>query len=170
VEVSIMDESGTLLPPGLIGEIVVRGPNIVDGYENNPEANAAAFTHGWFRTGDEGLMDGDGYLTITGRLSERINRGGEKISPLEIDHVLLRHPAVGEALAFGVPHPTLGEDIHAAVVLRGPASERELRSHCATLVADFKVPARIHFMESLPYVGTGKLRRNVMAKALALAG
>jgi acyl-CoA synthetase (AMP-forming)/AMP-acid ligase II len=170
VEVSIMDESGTLLPPGLIGEIVVRGPNIVDGYENNPEANAAAFTHGWFRTGDEGLMDGDGYLTITGRLSERINRGGEKISPLEIDHVLLRHPAVGEALAFGVPHPTLGEDIHAAVVLKSPATEQELRRHCAALVADFKVPARIHFMESLPYVGTGKLRRNVMAKALALAG
>ena len=115
-------------------------------------------------------MDEDGYLSITGRLAERINRGGEKISPLEIDHVLLRHPAVGEALAFGVPHPTLGEDIHAAVVLRSPATEEELRRHCAGLVADFKVPARIHFMDSLPYVGTGKLRRNVMAKALALAG
>lgn len=170
VEVAVMDESGTILPGGLIGEVVVRGSNIMDGYENNKEANDTAFADGWFRTGDEGLMDEEGYLTITGRLSERINRGGEKISPLEIDHVLLRHPAVAEALAFGVPHPTLGEDVHAAVVLRGPASERELRSHCAALVADFKVPARIHFMESLPYVGTGKLRRNVMAKALALAG
>ena len=169
VEVAIMDESGTLLPPGLIGEVVVRGPNVVDGYENNPEANEAAFKNGWFRTGDQGLMDEENYLAITGRLAERINRGGEKISPLEIDHVLLRHPAVGEALAFGVPHITLGEDIHAAVVLRSPATEQELRRHCAEHVADFKVPARIHFLESLPYVGTGKLRRNVMAKALALA-
>jgi acyl-CoA synthetase (AMP-forming)/AMP-acid ligase II len=170
VQVAIMDEVGTLLPPGIIGEVVVRGLNVVDGYENNQEANETAFTDGWFRTGDQGIMDEDGYLSITGRLAERINRGGEKISPLEIDHVLLRHPAVGEALAFGVPHPTLGEDIHAAVVLRGPATEEELRRHCAGLVTDFKVPARIHFMESLPYVGTGKLRRNVMAKALALAG
>jgi len=170
VEVAIMDESGTLLPPGLIGEVVVRGPNVVDGYENNPEANQAAYVDGWFRTGDQGLMDEEGYLTITGRLAERINRGGEKISPLEVDHVLLRHPAVAEALAFGVPHSTLGEDIHAAVVLKSSVTEQELRRHCAALVADFKVPTRIHFMESLPYVGTGKLRRNVMAKALALAG
>jgi acyl-CoA synthetase (AMP-forming)/AMP-acid ligase II len=170
VQVAIMDEVGTLLPSDMLGEVVVRGLNVVDGYENNKEANDAAFVRGWFRTGDQGIMDADGYLTITGRLAERINRGGEKVSPLEIDHVLLRHPAVGEALAFGVPHPTLGEDIHAAVVLRGAATEEELRRHCAALVADFKVPARIHFMDSLPYVGTGKLRRNVMAKALALAG
>lgn len=170
VDVAIMDESGTLLPQGMLGEVVVRGRNVVDGYEDNKEANEGAFVDGWFRTGDQGLMDEDGYLTITGRLAERINRGGEKISPLEIDHVLLSHPAVGEALAFGVPHPVFGEDVHAAVVLKGLATEQELRRYCAAHVADFKVPARIHFMESLPYVGTGKLRRNVMAKALSLAG
>jgi acyl-CoA synthetase (AMP-forming)/AMP-acid ligase II len=170
VQVSIMDEGGGLLPPDVHGEVVVRGLNVVDGYEDNEDANAAAFVRGWLRTGDQGVMDAAGYLTITGRLSERINRGGEKFSPLEIDHVLLRHPAVAEALAFAVPHKSLGEDVHAAVVLRASATEQELRRHCAELLADFKVPRRIHFLESLPYVGTGKLRRNVMAKTLALAG
>ncbi|HEX5691429.1 MAG TPA: acyl--CoA ligase, partial [Roseiflexaceae bacterium] len=139
VDVAIMNEAGNLLPQGAKGEVVVRGPNVVDGYENNPEANATAFVDGWFRTGDQGVIDADGYLALTGRLKELINRGGEKISPLEIDDVLLRHPAVAEALAFAVPHKSLGEDIHAAVVLKGPATERELRDHCAELLADFKV-------------------------------
>src|SRR6185503_20250912 len=130
VQVAIMDEAGSLLPQGSKGEVVVRGPNVIDGYENNPEANATAFVDGWFRTGDQGVIDADGYLALTGRLKELINRGGEKISPIEIDDVLLRHPAVAEALAFAAPHRTLGEDIHAAVVLKAPASESELRTYC----------------------------------------
>ncbi len=171
VEVGIMDESGNLLPAGVKGEVVVRGPNVVDGYENNPEANAAAFVRGWFRTGDQGYLDDDGYLCLTGRIKELINRGGEKISPLEIDDVLLRHPAVAEALAFAVPHPTLGEEVHAAVVLREgmQASERELRDHCAQWLADFKVPRAIHILSALPRGATGKLQRITMAKTLGLA-
>ncbi|WP_322495278.1 acyl--CoA ligase [Chloroflexus sp.] len=171
VEVGIMDENGNLLPAGVKGEVVVRGPNVVDGYENNPEANAAAFVDGWFRTGDQGYLDDDGYLCLTGRIKELINRGGEKISPLEIDDVLLRHPAVAEALAFAAPHPTLGEEVHAAVVLREgiQASERELRDHCAQWLADFKVPRVIHILSALPRGATGKLQRITMAKTLGLA-
>jgi oxalate---CoA ligase len=169
VEAGIMDENGNLLAQGEIGEVVVRGPNIVDGYENNPEANASAFVDGWFRTGDQGYLDPDGYLCLTGRIKELINRGGEKISPLEIDDVLLRHPAVAEALAFAVPHKTLGEEVHAAVVLKGEASERELRQHCAESLAEFKVPRQIHILEALPRGATGKLQRISMAKTLGIA-
>ncbi len=168
VEAAIMGDDGALLAQGQIGEIVVRGPNVVDGYENNPEANAAAFAHGWFRTGDQGYLDTDGYLCLTGRLKELINRGGEKISPLEIDDVLLRHPAVAEALTFAVPHKTLGEEVQAAVVLKGEASERELREHCAITLAEFKVPRQIHILEALPRGATGKLQRISMAKTLGL--
>src|SRR5690606_14111758 len=138
------------------------------GYENNPEANAAAFSDGWFRTGDQGFLDADGYLCLTGRLKELINRGGEKISPLEIDDVLLRHPAVAEALAFAVPHRTLGEEVHAAVVLKAEADERELREHCAASLADFKVPRQIHILPALPRGATGKLQRITMAQTLGL--
>lgn len=168
VDVAIMDEAGALLPRGATGEVVVRGGNVVDGYENNPEANAAAFVDGWFRTGDQGYLDADGYLVLTGRIKELINRGGEKISPLEIDDALLRHPAVAEALAFAAPHRTLGEEVHAAVVLRAPVEERELREHCARLLADFKVPRQIHILEALPRGATGKLQRITMAKTLGL--
>lgn len=168
VDVAIMDDTGALLPQGSTGEVVVRGGNVVDGYENNPEANASAFTNGWFRTGDQGLLDSDGYLCLTGRLKELINRGGEKISPLEIDDVLLRHPAVAEALAFAVPHKTLGEEVHAAVVVNGSVSEQDLRTHCAQSLADFKVPRRIHMLEALPRGATGKLQRITMAKTLGL--
>ncbi|HMQ30090.1 MAG TPA: acyl--CoA ligase [Chloroflexaceae bacterium] len=168
VEVAIMDDAGALLPQGARGEVVVRGGNVVDGYENNPEANAGAFVGGWFRTGDQGLIDPDGYLHLTGRIKELINRGGEKISPLEIDDVLLRHPAVAEALAFAVPHKTLGEEVHAAVVLRAEAGERELREHCARALADFKVPRQIHILEALPRGATGKLQRISMARTLGL--
>jgi acyl-CoA synthetase (AMP-forming)/AMP-acid ligase II len=170
VDVGIMDEAGNMLPAGTRGEVVIRGANVVDGYENNPEANAAAFVNGWFRTGDQGMIDETGYLTLTGRLKELINRGGEKISPLEIDDVLLRHPAVAEALAFAVPHKSLGEDIHAAVVLRAEASERELRDHCAAALAEFKVPRVIHVLEELPRGATGKLQRINMARMLNLTG
>jgi oxalate---CoA ligase len=168
VEVGIIDEAGNWLAQGERGEVVVRGPNVVDGYESNPEANATSFVNGWFRTGDQGLLDADGYLALTGRLKELINRGGEKISPLEIDDVLLRHPAVGEALAFAVPHKTLGEDVHAAVVLQQPVEERELREHCARSLAEFKVPRVIHILEALPRGATGKLQRINMAKQLGI--
>jgi uncharacterized membrane protein YdcZ (DUF606 family) len=116
-EVTILDDKGTILPVGEKGEIAVRGANIHDGYLNNPAANAATFTDGWFRTGDQGLIDGDGDLKITGRLKEIINRGGEKISPLEVDNVLLDHPLVAQAVTFAVPHAMLGEEVGAAVVL-----------------------------------------------------
>lgn len=168
VDVAIMDDAGNLLPQGERGEVVVRGPNVVDGYENNPEANATAFVGSWFRTGDQGEIDADGYLMLTGRLKELINRGGEKISPLEIDDVLLRHPAVAEALAFAVPHKTLGEDIHAALVLKQPVSEAELRAYCSSLLAEFKVPRKFHMLEALPRGATGKLQRITMAKQLGI--
>ena len=169
VEVAIMGEAGVLAKPGRRGEVVIRGPNVIDGYENNPEANAGAFVDGWFRTGDQGEIDPDGYLALTGRLKELINRGGEKISPLEIDDVLLRHPAVAEALAFAVPHKTLGEDIHAAVVLKAPASEAELREHCAARLAEFKVPRQFHILDEIPRGATGKPQRISLAKALGLS-
>ncbi|MBW4616314.1 MAG: acyl--CoA ligase [Desmonostoc vinosum HA7617-LM4] len=166
VEVGIMDAEGNLLPQGSLGEVVVKAPNVIDGYENNPEANATAFINGWFCTGDQGTKDEDGYLCLTGRIKELINRGGEKISPLEVDDVLLRHPAVAEALAFAVPHKSLGEDIHAAVVLKTQASEKELLAHCSTMLADFKVPQQIHILDQLPRGATGKLQRLAMAKLL----
>ncbi|MFN6486382.1 MULTISPECIES: acyl--CoA ligase [unclassified Nostoc] len=166
VEVGIMDSEGNLLSLGSLGEVVVKGPNVIDGYENNPEANATAFVNSWFRTGDQGTVDEDGYLRLTGRIKELINRGGEKISPLEVDDVLLRHPAVAEALAFAVPHKSLGEDIHAAVVLKAEASEKELLTHCSTMLADFKVPKQVYILDQLPRGATGKLQRLTMAKLL----
>ncbi|MDF1525599.1 MAG: acyl--CoA ligase [bacterium] len=168
VEVAIMDEEGELLPAGVQGEVVARGFNVMDGYESNPEANKDVFVNGWLRTGDQGVMDEDNYLTITGRISERINRGGEKISPSEIDYTLLDHPAVSEALAFAVPHQKLGQDVHAAVVLKEPATEQELRRYCADHLADFKVPRQIHILEALPYGKTGKPMRTAMAQILGL--
>ena len=170
VELAILDEAGTQLARGTRGEVAVRGPNVIDGYENNPTANATAFVNGWFRTGDQGYLDEDGYLVLTGRLKELINRGGEKISPLEIDDLLLRHPAVAEALAFAVPHKTLGEDIAAAVVLRpdASASAAELRAYCASSLAEFKVPRTIYLLAELPRGATGKLQRINMAQILGV--
>src|SRR4029450_8538294 len=129
---------GAHLKPGERGEVVIQGPNVITGYESNPEANATSFTDGWFRTGDQGFLDPDGYLTLVGRLKELINRGGEKISPREIDEVLLTHPAVAEAVSFGVPHPTWGEEVSAAVVLQGAATEAELLGYCRERLADYK--------------------------------
>jgi acyl-CoA synthetase (AMP-forming)/AMP-acid ligase II len=163
VDVAVMDEAGTLLPPGTPGEVVVRGPNVTGGYHNNPEANAAAFTNGWFRTGDRGVLDADGYLTLIGRIKELINRGGEKISPLEVDAALLAHPAVAEAAAFGVPDAKYGEEVHAAVVLRGAATEDELRAHCLGRLADFKVPKVFRLVKELPKGPTGKVQRRHLA-------
>jgi len=170
-EVAIMDERGNLLPPGTAGEIVMRGPNVFDGYEARPDANAESFVDGWFRTGDQGVMDADGYLTLTGRLKEIINRGGEKISPREIDEALLEHGAVRQAVAFAIPHPLLGEDVGAAVVLKegARATENELRAFVAERLAAFKVPATLRIVEELPRGATGKVRRLEMARQLGLA-
>jgi acyl-CoA synthetase (AMP-forming)/AMP-acid ligase II len=169
-EVAIMSESGQLLPAGEVGEIVIRGENVTPGYENNDKANAEAFTHGWFRTGDQGTMTADGYVTLTGRLKEIINRGGEKISPREVDEVLMDHPAVAQVVTFGMPHDKLGEEVAAAVVLREghTATDREIREFVATKLADFKVPRKILIMDEIPKGATGKLQRIGLAQKLGL--
>jgi acyl-CoA synthetase (AMP-forming)/AMP-acid ligase II len=170
-EVAIMDEAGNLLPAGQMGEIVIKGANVTLGYENNPKANAEAFTSGWFRTGDQGVMDPQGYLSITGRLKEIINRGGEKISPREVDEVLMDHPAVQQVVTFAMPHDKLGEEVAAAVVLREGAtlSERELREFASRRLADFKVPRKVVFVPEIPKGATGKLQRIGLAAKLGLA-
>jgi acyl-CoA synthetase (AMP-forming)/AMP-acid ligase II/acyl carrier protein len=170
-EVAILDESGGALASGRTGEVAIRGPNVTNGYANNPEANATAFCGGWFRTGDQGYLDGEGYLFITGRLKELINRGGEKIAPREIDEVLLAHPAVRQAVAFAVPHPSLGEDVAAAVVLKDGAavSEAGLRAFTLDRLPAFKVPSRIIFVKDVPKGPTGKLQRIGLADQLAAA-
>ncbi len=169
-EVAIMLD-GVLLPRGETGEIVIRGDNVTAGYENNPKANEEGFSNGWFRTGDQGVMDADGYLSITGRLKEIINRGGEKISPREVDEILMDHPAVGQVVCFGMPHPKLGEEVAAVVVLREghAASEKDLQTFVAGRAADFKVPKKILFMEEIPKGATGKLQRIGLAAKLGLA-
>ena len=171
-EVAIMDDDGSILPQGEIGEVVIRGPNVTAGYEANPDANAKAFTNGWFRTGDQGAFDAEGYLTLTGRLKELINRGGEKVSPLEVDGVLSAHPAVAQALTFAMPHAKLGEEVAAAVVLREGAActERELRDFAAQQLADFKVPRKVVFLPEIPKGATGKLMRIGLAEKLGLSG
>ena len=157
----------TCLPTGERGEVVIQGPNVVSGYENNPEANAKSFTNGWFRTGDQGFLDAEGYLTLTGRLKELINRGGEKIGPREIDEVLLSHPAVAEAVCFGVPHPAWGEEVAAAVVLKEPASEADILAFCKERLAEFKRPKKIYITDTIPRTATGKIQRGAVAKAIA---
>jgi acyl-CoA synthetase (AMP-forming)/AMP-acid ligase II len=166
VQISIMDKSGKHLPVGEHGEVVIKGPNVIQGYENNPEANATSFVDGWFRTGDQGVLDNDGYLTLVARIKELINRGGEKISPREIDEVLLTHPAIGEAVCFGVPHGTWGEEVAAAVVLRegATASEADLLAFCKERLADYKRPKQIHITQTIPRTATGKIQRGVVAK------
>jgi acyl-CoA synthetase (AMP-forming)/AMP-acid ligase II len=165
VRVGIMDAAGRICPHGDRGEVVIQGPNVIRGYENNPEANAASFVNGWFRTGDRGYLDADGYLWLVARIKELINRGGEKISPREIDEVLLAHPAVAEAVCFGVPHGTWGEEVAASVVLREAATEAELLAYCREHLADYKRPKQIHITEAIPRTATGKIQRGVVAKA-----
>jgi amino acid adenylation domain-containing protein len=164
-EVAIMDEDGTVLPAEAIGEIVVRGASVMSGYDNDPAANTRAFTHGWFRTGDQGFLDAEGYLFVTGRLTERINRGGEKIAPWEVDAVLMEHPAVAQAVTFAVPHPRLGEDIAAAVVLRhnAMATASDIRQFAAMRLADFKVPRQVLLVKELPKGASGKQQRRSLA-------
>jgi oxalate---CoA ligase len=165
VEVAVLDERGVILPPGAAGEVCVRGPNVMDGYEANPAANAEAFSEGWFRTGDQGTIDRAGYVTLRGRIKELINRGGEKIAPREIDEVLLRHPAVAEAVTFGLPHPSWGEEVAAAVVLRGDVETKELTDFCRRFLADFKVPRHLYVVTEIPRTATGKVQRRHVAAA-----
>ena len=167
VRLGIMSDSGVLLPEGggAFGEVVIRGPNVIDGYSNNPEANAASFVDGWFRTGDQGTIDADGYLSLTGRIKEMINRGGEKISPREIDDVLMQHPAVGEAVAFGAPHPAWGEEVVAAVVLKEPVAEKDLIAFARERLADYKVPKKLYIVDRIPTTATGKIQRRSVAES-----
>jgi acyl-CoA synthetase (AMP-forming)/AMP-acid ligase II len=167
VKISIMDATGNHLAGGQRGEVVIQGPNVVREYENNPEANAKSFTNGWFRTGDQGYLDEDSYLVLTGRIKELINRGGEKIAPREIDEVLLAHPAVSEAVAFGVPHPTWGEEVAAAVVLRSPEKDTAILAYCREHLADFKCPKKLYIVEKIPRTATGKIQRGAVAASFA---
>jgi amino acid adenylation domain-containing protein len=169
-EIAIMNEKGDFLPRGSVGEVVVRGAAITSGYANNAEATQESFAHGWFRTGDQGYLDADQYLFLTDRMHETINRGGEKISPAELDEVLKEHPAVSEAVTFAVPHPTLGQDIAAAVILRENASvgPAEIQKFAATQLADFKIPRQVLIVDTIPKTATGKIQRKGLAEKLGL--
>lgn len=174
-EIVIMDATGRKLPSGVEGEIVIRGSNVTLGYENNPKANAEGYFQAsdgnWFRTGDQGTLDDGGYLRITGRIKEIINRGGEKIAPREVDEILMDHPAVAQAVTFAIPHPKLGEEVGAAVVLRegAAATDQDLRTYVATRLADFKVPRRVLILDEIPKGATGKLQRIGLAEKLGLS-
>jgi acyl-CoA synthetase (AMP-forming)/AMP-acid ligase II len=165
-EIAILDDDWNALTVGEIGEVCVRGPGVVDGYRSNPEANAASFRDGWFRTGDSGSLDPEGYVHLAGRIKELINRGGEKISPHEVEDALLKHPAVTEAVAFSLPDAKYGETVGAVVVLTADADEEELQRHAADLLASFKVPTRIVAMDEIPKGATGKIQRRTMAERI----
>lgn len=166
VRVRVMREDGKPCASGELGEIEIAGESVMRGYLRNDAANRSAFRNGWLRTGDQGYLDEDGYLFITGRLKELINRGGEKIAPREVDEVLMDHPAVQQALAFAVPHPTLGEDMVAAVVLREPLDVEELRRFAFERLARYKVPSQIIAVKALPKGPSGKLKRVGLASVL----
>jgi acyl-CoA synthetase (AMP-forming)/AMP-acid ligase II/aryl carrier-like protein len=171
VEVSIVDGSGRSLLAGEGGEIVIRGDSVISEYENDPEASSGTvFADGWFRTGDQGFIDIDGYVHITGRLKHVINRGGEKISPDEIENMLLGHPGVSQAVAFAVPHGSLGEEVAAAVVRQagGSITEHELRAHALAKLAPFKIPKRIVFVTEIPRGPSGKIQRIGLAARLGV--
>jgi acyl-CoA synthetase (AMP-forming)/AMP-acid ligase II len=167
VDIAILDKAGEILPQGETGEVSIKGANVFGGYEGNAEANAESFSNGWFRTGDQGYLDSEGYLTLVGRIKELINRGGEKISPREIDEALLTHPAVAEAVCFGIADRVYGEEVAAAVVLKASATEAELTAHCRSSLADFKCPKTIYIVESIPRTATGKIQRRNVAAAIA---
>jgi oxalate---CoA ligase len=164
LQVRIVTSTGNLAAAGETGEVCVRGPAVADGYLGDPQATAAAFTGGWFRTGDLGYLDSDGYLFLSGRTRDMINRGGEKIAPREVDDVLLQHPAVAEAVAFGSPHPSWGEEVAAAVVLKGAATEKELIAFARERLADHKVPKKLYLVEQIPRTATGKIQRRAVAE------
>jgi acyl-CoA synthetase (AMP-forming)/AMP-acid ligase II/acyl carrier protein len=169
-EVEILGSTGEFLEPGEAGEVVIRGDSLMRGYENDPAANASAFLGSWLRTGDEGYFDEDGYLFLSGRIKEIINRGGEKISPREVDETLLDHPAVAEAVTFPVPDDRLGEEVGAAVVLQenSISSSDEITDFAAQNLADFKVPRRLVIVDAIPKGPTGKIRRLELSEKLGL--
>ena len=169
-EVAIMDDAGTLLPAGAVGEIVVRGASVTKGYDNDPEANRLAFRQGWFRTGDAGFLDVDGYLFVVGRFHEIIRRGGTNIAPWEIDEVLLAHPAVAQAVTFPVPDAQLGEDVAAAVVLHpnAAATAGEIRQLAAARLTEAQVPTQVLLVEAIPLGANGKLQRAGLAEQFGL--
>ncbi|XP_078182476.1 AMP-dependent synthetase and ligase family protein [Carex rostrata] len=165
-ELAILDDKGVPQPAGVAGEVCIRGPNVTKGYKNNPEANKEAFLFGWFHTGDIGYLDEDGYLHLVGRIKELINRGGEKISPIEVDAVLVGHPDIAQAVAFGVPDPKYGEEINCAVIPRDGTdlTEDNVTAYCKKNLASFKVPKRIFITDSLPKTATGKIQRRIVAQ------
>ena len=169
-EVCIMDEKNKILDKGENGEVCIKGDNVTLGYDNNPEANKNSFTNGWFRTGDQGYFDQDGYLKISGRLKETINKGGEKISPLEVDNVLMDHPLIEQAVCFGYEDKMLGEDIAAAIIVKEGrnCSETDVKIYAQKKLAKFKIPKKIFFVNEIPKGATGKLQRNVLAKNFGL--
>jgi oxalate---CoA ligase len=167
VEIAALDDSWQPVPPGQEGEVAVRGPSVVDEYLGNPAATAAAFSGGWFRTGDIGRLSADGYLSLVGRLKELINRAGEKISPYEVEDVLLAHPAVAEAAAYPVPDEKYGEQVGVVIVLRGEATPRELSAYCAERLAAFKRPAKVTILPEIPKGPTGKIQRRNLSALVA---
>lgn len=164
-EVTILSDKGEFLPAESPGEVLIKGPNVTKGYADNPKANEEAFFQGWFRTGDLGVISKDGYVTLLGRIKELINRGGEKIAPIEVDNALLAHPKVAEAVVFGIPDPKYGEEVACAVVAKEPLDEDELRRFLMERLASFKVPKVIRFVEDLPRSGSGKISRKAAAEA-----
>lgn len=168
IRISVLDKEGHHLATNQRGEIAIQGASVFRGYENNPEANARALTNGWFRTGDEGFLDDDCYLHLTGRIKDIIIRGGENIAPHEVDEVLLKHPAVAAAVTFGCVHPTLGEEVAAAVVLHetNGATEAEILKYCREWLAEYKCPKKLYLVASIPTTATGKIRRRAVAVAL----
>jgi acyl-CoA synthetase (AMP-forming)/AMP-acid ligase II len=166
IELAVVDEAWLGVGHDEPGEVVVRGPSITSGYLDNPDANAAAFRDGWFRTGDIGRLSADGYLRLVGRVKEMINRAGEKISPREVDEVLLTHPAVAEVATYGVPDAKYGEVVHAAVVLHAAVEPKALMAHCGGQLAAFKVPVTIHVVDAIPKGPTGKVQRTQLAQVL----
>lgn len=173
VEVVILDDYDNVLPPNTVGEVSARGPNVTPGYLNNPKANAESFTKGthYFRTGDQGMIDADGMVVLTGRIKELINRGGEKISPIELDSILLSHPAVSEAVSFGAADEKYGQQVNAVVVLseNKEVSEQELKDYTASKVAAYKVPVKIFFTDVMPKTATGKIQRRIIAQKFVTA-
>jgi acyl-CoA synthetase (AMP-forming)/AMP-acid ligase II len=168
VEIKIADDDGRALPAGTEGEILVRGPSVMQGYENDEEANRLAFRDGWFRTGDLGHLDAEGYVYVTGRIRERINRGGLKVAPAEVDALFATHAAVRDVATVGVPHPSLGEDVATAIALRPGATVTadELRRYALQHLAAHKVPTSIVFVEEIPRNASGKVRRDALAESL----
>eukprot|EP01105_Mastigella_eilhardi_P006555 TRINITY_DN18090_c0_g1_i1.p1 TRINITY_DN18090_c0_g1~~TRINITY_DN18090_c0_g1_i1.p1 ORF type:complete len:519 (+),score=170.96 TRINITY_DN18090_c0_g1_i1:63-1619(+) len=165
IQLTILDDKCQEVPRGTAGEVCIKGANVTPGYRNRPEANTEAFAGGWFHTGDQGFLDAEGYLTLTGRIKELINRGGEKISPLEVDAVLLAHPAVAEAVSYAVPDEKYGEEVNAVVILKkdSTATVADIAAHCNERMAPFKVPKKINLATDMPRTATGKIQRRIVA-------